>query len=112
MGLGSALKIIICPSPLFLCFLRCTHGWRLGRLDEAGRVFKRILWANPAGGFGFHRWEEGKETLGGPWKRVRIRGAPRAPGSIPLTIIWWSAPGRFIRAFLGMVQTYQIHLPI
>ena len=33
-------------------FLRCMHGyglciWRLGRLDEAERVFDRMLWLNP-----------------------------------------------------------------
>jgi tetratricopeptide (TPR) repeat protein len=34
-------------------FLRCMHGfglclWRLGRFDEAERVFDRILWLNPS----------------------------------------------------------------
>ena len=34
-------------------FLRCMHGyglclWRLGRLDEAARVFDRMLWLNPS----------------------------------------------------------------
>jgi hypothetical protein len=34
-------------------FLRCMHGyglclWRLGRPDEAGRIFDRILWLNPS----------------------------------------------------------------
>ncbi len=34
-------------------FLRCMHGyglclWRLGRYDEAGRVFERMLWLNPS----------------------------------------------------------------
>ena len=34
-------------------FLRCLHGyglclWRLGRIDEAAEVFRRILWMNPA----------------------------------------------------------------
>jgi hypothetical protein len=34
-------------------FLRCTHGyglclWRLGRFDEAERVFERLLWINPS----------------------------------------------------------------
>ncbi|WP_081864773.1 hypothetical protein [Chondromyces apiculatus] len=33
-------------------FLRCLHGkglslWRLGRRDEAARVFERLLWLNP-----------------------------------------------------------------
>jgi hypothetical protein len=35
-------------------FLRCMHGyglclWRLGRFDEAARVFDRMLWLNPFG---------------------------------------------------------------
>jgi hypothetical protein len=34
-------------------FLRCMHGfglclWRLGRLDDAGHVFNRMLWLNPS----------------------------------------------------------------
>jgi tetratricopeptide (TPR) repeat protein len=34
-------------------FLRCTHGyglclWRLGRFDEAERVFERLFWMNPS----------------------------------------------------------------
>jgi hypothetical protein len=34
-------------------FLRCLHGfglccWRLGRFDEAERVFVRMLWLNPS----------------------------------------------------------------
>ena len=34
-------------------FLRCMHGyglclWRLGRFDEAGRIFQRMLWLNPS----------------------------------------------------------------
>jgi hypothetical protein len=34
-------------------FLRCMHGyglclWRLGRFDEAERVFGRMLWLNPS----------------------------------------------------------------
>jgi tetratricopeptide (TPR) repeat protein len=34
-------------------FLRCMHGygsclWRLGRFDEAERVFHRMLWLNPS----------------------------------------------------------------
>jgi tetratricopeptide (TPR) repeat protein len=38
-------------------FLRCLHGfglclWRLGRFEEAGRVFERMLWLNPADDLG------------------------------------------------------------
>lgn len=34
-------------------FLRCLHGyglclWRLGRFDEAERLFDRMLWLNPS----------------------------------------------------------------
>jgi hypothetical protein len=34
-------------------FLRCMHGyglclWRLGRFDEAGRIFHQMLWLNPS----------------------------------------------------------------
>lgn len=34
-------------------YLRCVHGyglclWRLGRLDEAERLFRRMLWLNPS----------------------------------------------------------------
>ncbi len=34
-------------------FIRCMHGfglclWRLGRFDEAGSVFDRMLWSNPS----------------------------------------------------------------
>ena len=34
-------------------FLRCMHGyglsrWRLGRFEESGRVFNRMLWLNPS----------------------------------------------------------------
>lgn len=38
-------------------FLRCTHGyglclWRLGRFEEAARVFDRMLWLNPSDNHG------------------------------------------------------------
>jgi len=34
-------------------FLRCMHGyglclWRLGRFDEAERIFDRMLWLDPS----------------------------------------------------------------
>ena len=50
-------------------FLRCLHGyglclWRLGRLDEAGEVFTRLLWLNPTDNqgarFGLYDVKEGK----------------------------------------------------
>lgn len=55
-------------------FLRCLKGyglclWRLGRLDEAARVFDRMLWMNPSDNQGVRfllpavrageRWEDG-----------------------------------------------------
>jgi tetratricopeptide (TPR) repeat protein len=41
-------------------FLRCMHGyglclWRMGRFDEAGNVFERMLWLNPSDNQGV-RW--------------------------------------------------------
>jgi hypothetical protein len=38
-------------------FLRCMNGfglclWRLGRFEEAERIFKRMLWLNPSGNQG------------------------------------------------------------
>ena len=54
-------------------FLRCMHGyglclWRMGRFNEAGRVFERMLWLNPPDNQGVRfliedvrartRWEE------------------------------------------------------
>ena len=54
-------------------FLRCMHGyglclWRMGRFEEAGRVFERMLWLNPPDNQGVRfliedvrakrRWEE------------------------------------------------------
>jgi len=56
-------------------FLRCMHGyglclWRLGRFDEATRVFDRMLWLNPSDNQGVRfmtedvragtAWEEGR----------------------------------------------------
>jgi hypothetical protein len=55
-------------------FLRCIHGcglclWRLGRFDEAERIFSRMLWLNPTDNQGIRfliedvrarrAWEEG-----------------------------------------------------
>lgn len=38
-------------------FLRCVHGfglclWRIGRFEEAERVFDRMLWLNPSDNHG------------------------------------------------------------
>lgn len=59
-------------------FLRCMHGfglccWRLGRFDEAGRVFERMLWLNPSDNQGARfmidavrtrsPWEDGREKM-------------------------------------------------
>ncbi len=45
-------------------FLRCLHGyglclWRLGRVEEAAKVFERLLWLNAAD-------EQGVRFLIGP----------------------------------------------
>jgi hypothetical protein len=57
-------------------FLRCMHGyglclWRLGRFDEAARVFDRMLWLNPSDNQGVRAlirpvragitWEKGRD---------------------------------------------------
>ena len=57
-------------------FLRCMHGyglclWRLGRFDEAERVFGKMLWLNPSDNQGVRflledirtgkTWEENRE---------------------------------------------------
>jgi len=53
-------------------FLRCLHGqglalWRLERMEEAARVFERLLWLNPADGQGAGRcWAE--VQAGRPWQ--------------------------------------------
>lgn len=61
-------------------FLRCMHGfglclWRLGRFDEAGRVFDRMLRVNPSDNQGVRfliqpikarmTWEKGRDSLEG-----------------------------------------------
>jgi hypothetical protein len=61
-------------------FLRCMYGyglclWRLGRFEEAGRVFERMLWLNPSDNQGVRfliqpikagvTWEKGKGVLEG-----------------------------------------------
>jgi tetratricopeptide (TPR) repeat protein len=58
-------------------FLRCTHGyglclWRLGRYEEAGRVFRKMLWLNPSDNRGVRFLVEGV-TAGKPWKEERAR---------------------------------------
>jgi hypothetical protein len=57
-------------------FLRCMHGfglclWRLGRFEEAGHIFERMLWLNPSDNQGVRflidevragvSWEKGKD---------------------------------------------------
>jgi uncharacterized protein with HEPN domain len=59
-------------------FLRCMHGyglclWRLGRFDEAARVFDRMLWLNPSDNHGVRfliqpikarmTWEQGRGAM-------------------------------------------------
>ena len=53
-------------------FLRCLHGygislWRLGRSDEAARVFERALWMNPSDNQGF-RFLVADARAGRPWR--------------------------------------------
>jgi hypothetical protein len=52
-------------------FLRCMHGyglclWRLGRADEAERVFNRMLWLNPSDNQGA-RFLFAQIRAGRPW---------------------------------------------
>jgi tetratricopeptide (TPR) repeat protein len=56
-------------------FLRCLHGyglclWRLGRYDEAGRVFQRMLWLNPSDNQGVRFLVEDVRT-GKAWEEDR-----------------------------------------
>ncbi len=58
-------------------FLRCMHGyglclWRLGRHDEAGRVFERMLWLNPSDNQGVRSLVEGVRA-GKAWEENRDR---------------------------------------
>jgi tetratricopeptide (TPR) repeat protein len=58
-------------------FLRCMHGyglclWRLGRYDEAGRIFERMLWLNPSDNQGVRFLVE-KVRAGKAWKQNRDR---------------------------------------
>ena len=64
-------------------FLRCLNGyglclWRLGRLDEAARVFDRMLWMNPSDNQGGPRPPPPRgprwRALGG-WRHGRVRRA-------------------------------------
>jgi hypothetical protein len=55
-------------------FLRCMHGfglclWRLERLDDAGRVFERMLWLNPSDNQGA-RFLLPSVRSGETWKRA------------------------------------------
>jgi tetratricopeptide (TPR) repeat protein len=56
-------------------FLRCMHGfglclWRLGRFEEAERVFDRILWLNPSDNQGV-RFVIGEARARKAWKEDR-----------------------------------------
>ena len=56
-------------------FLRCMHGyglclWRLGRYDEAGRVFRQMLWLNPSDNQGVRLLVEDVRT-GKAWNKSR-----------------------------------------
>ena len=59
-------------------FLRCMHGfglccWRLGRLDEAGRILDRMLWLNPSDNQGV-RCLIGELRAKRPWEDHREKG--------------------------------------
>ena len=59
-------------------FLRCMHGfglccWRLGRLDEAARIFDRMLWLNPSDNQGV-RFLIGELRAKRSWKDHREKG--------------------------------------
>ncbi len=56
-------------------FLRCMEGyglclWRLGRFDEAGRVFDRMLWLNPSDNQGVRFWIQPVKA-GMTWEKGR-----------------------------------------
>ncbi|MEN8182410.1 MAG: tetratricopeptide repeat protein [Myxococcota bacterium] len=56
-------------------FLRCMHGyglclWRLGRFDEAERIFDRLLWLNPSDSQGVRFLIEGVRA-GRSWEESR-----------------------------------------
>jgi len=56
-------------------FLRCMHGyglclWRLGRYDEAGRVFQKMLWLNPSDNQGV-RFVVEEVRAGKAWEESR-----------------------------------------
>jgi hypothetical protein len=58
-------------------FLRCMNGfglclWRLGRFDEAGSVFERMLWLNPSDNQGV-RFLIDEVRAGVPWDAGRER---------------------------------------
>ena len=58
-------------------FLRCMHGyglclWRLGRYEEAGRVFGKMLWLNPSDNQGVRFLVE-EVRAGKAWKEARDR---------------------------------------
>jgi hypothetical protein len=56
-------------------FLRCMHGfglclWRLGRFEEAGRIFDRMLWLNPTDNQGV-RFQIDPVRAKAPWEDSR-----------------------------------------
>jgi tetratricopeptide (TPR) repeat protein len=59
-------------------FLRCIHGyalccWRLGRFEEAERVFGRMLWLNPSDNQGV-RFLIGEVRARRTWEEHREKG--------------------------------------
>jgi len=74
-------------------FLRCMHGfglclWRLGRFDEAERIFDRMLWINPSDNQGV-RFLLKDIQAGTPWEENRDR---------------WSGMGKHHMALKAMVR--------
>ena len=56
-------------------FLRCMHGyglclWRLGRFEEAARIFDRMLWLNPSDNQGV-RFMINEVKAGIPWEECQ-----------------------------------------
>ncbi len=54
-------------------YLRCLHGyglslWQLGRIEEAAKVFERLLWLNPTDNQGV-RFLVGPAKAGEAWEQ-------------------------------------------